>query len=274
MTFVWVLAALVAIFLIRVGLRVARRVRVLKVNEAQLAAYRKGDYRAQLQIVEGFRLKGSEPANYLFFRGAGCFELGRLTEAEQCLRLSMAKETNPIFKVLCRDQLGRVFLEQERWDEATACFQEAIAESPKRGGCHRSMAELLLRLGGQDAAALDSARTAEALDRAEPVHPAPGGQEVYNSNLSESLAVLAWALARNQAESSRVNSALSEAFAMSNELAKAIVAELHFFAGNAHAALGNPDESVRHFQTATETDPDGNYGRLARSAARLHTPAN
>jgi tetratricopeptide (TPR) repeat protein len=176
--------------------------------------------------------------------------------------------------VLCRDQLGRVFLEQERWDEATACFQEVIAESPKRGGGHRSMAELLLRLGGQDAVALDSARAAEALDRAEPVHPAPGGQEVHNSNLSESLAVLAWALARNRAESSLVESALSEAFAMSNGLAKAIVAELHFFAGHAYAAREDTDESLRHFQSATETDPDGNYGRLARSAARLHTAAN
>jgi tetratricopeptide (TPR) repeat protein len=265
--FVSLLAAAVVGLLLKLGWHVARQLRIIK---GQLAAYRKGDYRAQLQIVEGLRANGSEPANYLFFRGVACFELGRLDEAERALRLSLSKETRVEFKVLCRDQLGRVLMEQERWDEATACFRECIAESPKRGASYRSIAEALLRLGDQDASALEAARTAVAFDRAQPVARGEGGQEVHSTNLSESLAFLAWALAKNQCDPAEMESALSEAFALYKGLAKPILAELHFCAGHAYAARGNAVESLRQFQRATEIDPDGNYGRLSRSAARLH----
>lgn len=262
MAFLWLP---VILFLAFCALAVRRVVRKLGILRAQLAAYRRGDYQAQLQIVEGFRIYGSKPPYYLFLRGVACFELGRLEEAEHAIRRSLEKETNPALKTICRDQLGLVLMERGNWDEAAACFRECIAESPSRGGAHRAMAELLLRRGVQDAAALDAARTAVAADRAQKVGAGKLGKQDHNYNLSESLGFLAWALAKNSGHPAEVESTLHEAFALCGETAKPILARLHFCAGHAYAVLGNAAESASHFQCATGIDPIGNYGRLSRS---------
>lgn len=182
-------------------------------------------------------------------------------------------ETRPVRKTICRDQLGLVLLEQGRWDEAAACFRECIAESPGRGGGHRGMAEVLLRQGETNAAALDAARSAVRADRAAEVAPGNLGKETHNYNLSESLAFFAWALARNSPDSGEVEGALHEAFALCGETTKPILARLHFCAGHAYAALGNAAESARHFHLATAVDPIGNYGRRARAAAASARPS-
>jgi tetratricopeptide (TPR) repeat protein len=247
----------------------ARKLRLLR---AQLAAYRRGDYQAQLKIIEGFRIKGSESPYYFFVHGVACFELGRLEEAEQAIRRSASMETNPVLRVLCRDELGRVLMEQGRWDEAEACFRDCIVESPNRGGGHRSMAELLLRRGERNQAALDAARLAVVAYRGEKVPLGDLGKENHDLNLSESLAFLAWALAENQADPGEVEGALNEAFALCGESTRPVVAELHFCAGQAYTALGNMADSSRHFQCAIDIDPIGNYGRLSRLAEPALNP--
>jgi tetratricopeptide (TPR) repeat protein len=267
MTLVWLFLILLVAFCLLVVGDVVRSGGVLRAN---LAAYRRGDYHGQLTIIEGFRTRQFEPARYLFFRGVACYQLGLLEEAERVLGRSLSLETKPVLKTICRDQLGLVLLEQGRWDEAAACFRECIAEEPTRGGGHRGMAEVLLRQGGMDAAALEAARLAVGADRAQNVAL---GKEAHNLNLSESLAFLAWALARNSADSGEVESALNEAFALCGETTKPILARLHFCAGHAYAALGNAAESVRHFQLATGIDPIGNYGRRARAAVAAVSPS-
>ncbi|HEY1220756.1 MAG TPA: hypothetical protein VGF03_17575 [Bryobacteraceae bacterium] len=269
-TFVWLCRIVFLAFLLFVGWRVVRKLRVLR---AQLAAYRRGDYREQLKIVEGFRTKKSEPPHYLFFHGSACFQLGRLEEAERALRRSLSMETNAALRTLCRDELGLLLMEQGRWDEAAACFRTCMVEAPNRGGGHRAMAELLLRHGEQYAAALHEARAAVAADRSKKAGHGKLAKEDYAYNLSESLAFLAWALARNSADPDEVKSALNEAFALCGETAKPILARLHFCAGNACAVLGNTAESSRHFERATEVDPHGNYGRLARAAVAAVNPS-
>jgi tetratricopeptide (TPR) repeat protein len=255
-------------------LAIRRGIQKLRIIQAQLAAYRRADYRAQLAIVEGLKVNGSESANYLFFHGAACYQLGRLQEAERAVRHSLAMETNPKLKTICRDELGRVLMARERWDEAEACFRVCIAEAPHRGGGHRAMAELLLRRGEQQRAALEAARSAVAADRAEVARRGELGEEANAINLSESLAFLAWALAENGASRSEIQGALDEAFALCGESTKPVLAELHFCAGQVYAAIGNAEESIRHFERATEVDPDGNYGRLSRSARAIVTPRN
>jgi tetratricopeptide (TPR) repeat protein len=235
------------------------------VLQDQLAAYQRGDYQAQLKIIEGFRIGGSEPAHYLFFRGGACFQLGRLGEAEQVIRRSMSMETSPVLSVLCQDQLGHILMEQGRWDEASACFQECILESPKRGGGHRAIAEGLLRHSERNEAALGAARLGVAADRAKTARGRLGKLD-RAASLSESLAFLAWALAKNRANAAEVESALKEAFALCGETTKPVLAELHFCAGHAYADLGNKNESIRHFKCANEIDPIGNYGRLSELA--------
>lgn len=238
----------------------------LKILKAQIAAYSRGDYQAQANIVQGFRVKGSEPNDYLFLHGTACFELGRLEQAEREIRRSLEKETNAQLQITCRDQLGRVYMEQSRWEEASECFRQCIAQNPKRGGSHRSMAEWLLRRGEQPEAALQAARRAVDADRAEKTRRGWLGKEVHNSNLAESLAILAWALARNHGDPAEVDRAVKEAFALA-DATKPILTELHYAAGQAYAALGNAGESSRHFQRGVEIDPVGNYGRLCQGMA-------
>ncbi len=244
---------------------VRRRRRFLRLLREQLAAHRSGDYEAQLKIIEGFRVNGSEPANYLFFKGSALRELGRLEEAKEALRCSLALETNPALRVLCRSQIGRALMEQERWEDAAACFRDCVAQSPKRGGGQRALAELLLRRGREPHAALDAARVAVALDRAQEVHRRWLSQELHDYNLAESLAVFAWALAANHGAPADVQSSLAEAFALCGETNHPTLAGLHFFAAHACALLGDPAAATRHFQAAVETDPHGNYGRLSQA---------
>jgi tetratricopeptide (TPR) repeat protein len=269
MTLAWLPLILVVVLCVIVGRRIVRFRGVL---QAQLAAYRRGDYEGQLKIIDGFRTNGSEPEHYLFFRGTACYELGRLEEAEHLLRRSLSMAKDPARGTICRDQLGLVLMEQARYDEAAACFRACIEESPKRGGGHRGMAETLLRQGAQDAAALDAARLAVEADRAEKVLGGKLGGEVHALNLSESLAVLAWAVAKNQADPAEVEGALTEAFALCAETTKPIRARLHFFASQAYSTLGNTAESTRHIQFAAEIDPLGNYGRLGQAAAATAIP--
>ena len=262
MNTLWLPLVLLVAFWLLVGRGIARKLSILN---AQLAAYRRGDYEAQLKIVEGFRGRGSEPPYYLFLHGAACFQLGRLREAEQSIRRSAAIETNPALRALCWDELGKVLMEQGRWDEAASRFRECIKEAPNRGGGHRAVAEMLLRQGEQNEAALDAARRAVAADRAKKVERGKLAREEYALSLSESLAFLAWALAKNQADPSEVESALNEAFKLCGETTNPILAELHFCAGQAYAAMGNTAESSRHFKCAVDIDPIGNYGRLSQS---------
>src|SRR5580698_11333609 len=113
-------------------------------------------------------------------------------------------------------------MEQGRWNDAAACFHQCISEFPNRGGSRRSMAGLLLRRGQQQSAALEAARQAEAADRADKAGPGKLGKEDHDVNLSESLAVLAWALAKNGGSSGEVESALKEAFDICPETTKPI----------------------------------------------------
>ena len=257
------------VFLMIISVTVAMfsfgKARIQRVLQEQLAAYRRADYQGQLRIIEGLRVKGSEPTYYLFFRGTAFFELGRLPEAEKLLRRSLSAETEPAQKILCMDQIGRVLMEQERWDDAAACFQQCIAGAPQRGGCHRAMAELLLRREKQPEAALEAARAALAAERAQRPSRDPLGKETHRNNLSESLAVYAWALATNHGDPAEAEAALKEALALCPETTKPIATEIHFCAGHAYALLGNAAESQGQFKRATEIDPAGNYGRLCQA---------
>jgi hypothetical protein len=58
---------------------------------------------------------------------------------------------------------------------------------------------------------------------------------------------------------------LTEAFALCGTKTKPILAQLHYHAGRTHSALKNAEKSRAHFRQATEIDPQGIFGRLARA---------
>jgi tetratricopeptide (TPR) repeat protein len=241
-------------------------IRQNRIIRRQLDAYRRGEYEDQLRIIEGFRVNGSEPAEYLFFRGSTLLELGQLEEAEKCLRRSLAFDQPAIFKALTEDELGLVLLEQERYDDAISAFENALVNAPGRGGPHRGVASALLRQDRQAGDALRRARTAVELDEA----ARKSAREDLDLNLAESLAIFAWATAIYGGDELRVDELLARAFTLCPPTTRPIRAEIHYHAARAYSALGKLGERETELDRAAEVDPKGNFGRLA-AAERLKT---
>lgn len=241
---------------------ISRQKRILK---TQLEAYRRGDYRGQMKAVEGYRRKGPELAHYFFYRGSALAQLGQFDEAEDALRRSLAIKTDPRLTSICRSELGSLFLEAGKWDQAQECFRESIAETPDRSSPHRGIAELFLRRGMRPGDALTEAQTALALDRPQARSKGELAKLNYNTNLAESLALVAWAVAANEGAEAQVDKLVNEAVAVCDPNTKPVLAEIHYFSAMAWTALAKPAEAAIHFRQAADLDPEGTYGRLAVS---------
>ena len=77
--------------------------------------------------------------------------------------------------------------------------------------------------------------------------------------------MLAWAVAASSGNVREVESLLEEAFLLCGDDTKPILAQLHYHAGRAYAALNMPEKSRDHLRQATEADPQGIFGRLSRA---------
>jgi tetratricopeptide (TPR) repeat protein len=230
------------------------------VAAAQLAAWRRGDYEAQVRAVEP--LRGWKTEAHLFFHAGASFELSGLHGAEECLRQCLRMTKAPRARAIRESHLGHVLLEQRRYAEAIACFERSIAGWPQRGGGHRGIAQTLLRQGVQPDEALRQARQAAELDEANTAL----GTESRDLNTAESLATLAWAEAVNGGDVPKVEHWLEKAYALCPETIVPVRAQIHYHAGRAYSALGKTKASVWEFERAAKLDPHGNYGRLAKSA--------
>jgi tetratricopeptide (TPR) repeat protein len=227
-------------------------------------AYRRGEYEEGLRLAETLKKGRTETAAYCFHSGKLLYELGRLDEAEGTLRAGLARENASRPKALAREALGRVLLELERYEEATESFEACVLDFPQRGAGHRGVAEVWLRQGIQSDDALTRARQAAELDRA-----ASGlKKEIYNFNLGEASAALAWAVAVQSRDGAEVDKLVARAMLLCREESKPLAAQVNYHAGMAYAALGNTSQSAHYFRAAAEVDPSGNFGRRA-TAARL-----
>ena len=242
---------------------IVHAIRTTKAINAVMAAYRGGDYRTALQRAESLKDGSSNTAEYCFFRGSMLHHLGKLDDAESNLREGLALETDPRQRALVYNVIASVLMDQERFPESIAFFENAGRAWPDRGANHRGIAEVWLRQGREFSEALDHARQAVEIDR-----HAPGmKKEALDSRLGEDLAVLAWAVAANSGEAREVESLLAEAFQLCGTKSKPILAQFHYHAGRAYEALKLLEKSREHFRQAIEIDPQGNFGRLARAMA-------
>ena len=188
-------------------------------------------------------------------------QLGRLTEAEASLREALPLHNDPRQRALVLNSLASVLMDQERFTEAIAFYENASRVWRDRGASLRGIAEVWLRQGREFSEALEQSRQAVEIDRS-----ATGmSKEALDYRLGEDLAVLAWALAANSAETASVDSALAEGFRLCGVRSKSILAQLHYHAGRAYHALQLSDRSREHFDRAAEIDPQGRFGRMARS---------
>lgn len=239
--------------------------RWLRFAELLHMPYRRGDYEAALQEAGIIKNVLNE---YSYFRGRALLELGRLEEAEECLKTCSSYDLDR--QAFFKETYGRVLMEQQRYDEAIAAFQEGITAWRQPGCCHRGIAEVLLRQGRRTDEALAEARLAVELDEAREA-AAPNAQDLHppqvrDWELGRSLSLLAWAVALYSKDAAEVEYLLAKAFTTCSYLTKPVSAQAHYHAGRAYAALGKIEKSASHFEQAANLDPNGNYGRLAASA--------
>jgi len=152
-------------------------------------------------------------------------------------------------------------MDQERFAEAVEFYQLAHRAWSDRGASLRGIAEVWLRQGRELPEALKQAQQAVAIDKRATGLP----KEALEHRLGEDLAVLAWALAANSAGVGTVEFLVAEALRLCSSGAKAILAQVHYHAGQVYLALQNAEKSQEHFRQAAEIDPQGIFGAMARS---------
>lgn len=265
-----VIVLLVANYLIRRGkgkTALTNALRKMRAVEAVTAAYRKGDFATALEKAESLKDGSSKTAEYCFFHGTMLHHLGKLVEAEASLREGLPMEENPRQRALVFNTLASVLMDQERFPEAIAFYENAGRAWPDRGASLRGIAEVWLHQGREFPEALEQARQAVEIDR-----KATGmKKEALDSRLGEDLGVLAWALAANGKPVREVESTLMEAFHLCGSGTKPVLAELHYHAGRAYSELHEWEKSREHFRQAAEIDLQGQIGRKARSTISLPT---
>jgi len=251
--------------------QIARGMRTISAINAIMAAYSEGDYETGLQKTGALKDTYNplnKSAEYCFFRGTMLHHLGRLDEAEASLREGLPLEEDPRQRALVYNTLATVLMDQCRYPEAIAFFENAGRAWPNRGANHRGIAEVWLRQGRELPEALDHARQAVEIDRA-----ASGmKKEALDTRLGEDLATLAWAVAANSTvianpgATTEVESLLAESFRLCGTKTKPIVAQIHYQGGKAYEALKMSEKAREHFRQAAAVDPNGIHGRLAKGA--------
>jgi tetratricopeptide (TPR) repeat protein len=263
--YLWLAIAILVLLLAgsrrnKAALRKAKR--RLKDVQAAMSVYRAGDYAAGLQATERLKDGTTATGEYCMFRGYMLHQLGRLSEAEASFRQALPLRSDPRRRALSLNSLATVLMDQERFTEAIAFYENASQVWPDRGASLRGIAEVWLRQGREPAEALGCARQAVAIDR----NAIGMSKEVLSHRLGEDLAVLAWALAVHSKSSIEVEGALAEAFQLcGNNNNVSMSAEIHYHAGRAYFSLAKIDKSKEHFRQAAQIDPNGRFGRLVAS---------
>src|SRR5438874_2364727 len=104
---------------------ISRGMRTIAGINAVMAAYREGNYEAGLQKAEGLKDPFSKTAEYCFFHGTILHHLGRLQEAEASLREGLPLEDEPNRRALVYNTLANVLMDQKRYPEAMAFYENA-----------------------------------------------------------------------------------------------------------------------------------------------------
>jgi tetratricopeptide (TPR) repeat protein len=260
--------------------RYLRRQRRQAALAAFLVPYRKGDFKAALQALEGMR---NDARAYASFRGGILMHLGELNEAESLLQKGIQLSEQQEFALkggsirggidvlekqirltaISRAMLGELYLERGRYGEAIRCFEASLRDWPGRGSSHRAIAEAWLRRGDDPAEALKWAQLAVEEDRSAKDYT----QEVRDTNLGEDLGTLAWAVAVASHDAPQVDRLVAEAESKVGTRLVTSSAQVQYFAGRAYETLGDTKRSTQHFKEASRIDQQGLWGRAARAAA-------
>jgi tetratricopeptide (TPR) repeat protein len=234
-----------------------------KAMNAVMAAYRNGDYITALQRTERLKNGQEKTGEYCFMRGGMLHHLGQLDESEAFLREAIPLHDDPRQKALVYNALASVLMDQKRFPEAVAFYENAGRAWPDRGSSLCGIAETWLRQGREFPEALQCARQAIEIDQRATGMP----KEALDKRLGEDFVVLAWAIAANSGDAQEVESLLAKAFPLCGTKTKPVLAQIHYHAGKAYETLKMPEKARDHFRKAKEVDPKGTFGRLASEVA-------
>lgn len=225
---------------------------------------KKGRYGKALEILDG-PLGWPSTCLWRLQRADALFFCGRARDAEPILRELVETQRNAGERTLAFEQLGRVLMAQNRYDDAKRAFEAAAKLMPARSAAYSGLAELRLLQGVEAAPALGDA------ERALQLH---GDSLVQKKVAQERLATIrgnqAWALALlgRSAESQQA----IEAGAHEIDLQYTPeVAGFYWRAGMARLALDHATAAAGHFRRAAELDPQGYYGKLATQHLTQHS---
>ena len=224
-------------------------------------AYQRGDYVKAFELAEDYKSHGKKTAHFCYYRGSTAFQLGRFEESEQYLREALEFEQDPQLKALVHEQLGLTLHAQGRFEEAIAANEAAIALWPERGCGHRGIAAAMLCSGTNPGVALTRAKQAVEVDRS----TEQLSQEAYKTNISESLAILAWAVGSTDGSEWDIDKITAESLGLWGKNTTPALAQIHCHVAQGYMAVGKELKAMQHFEQAATLDPNGYYGRLAKA---------
>ena len=198
-------------------------------------------------------------------KAAALFYWGRCEESERILREFVDPSRAGADRLRGSENLGFVLLALGRYPEAKRSFEAAAALWPTSSAAYSGLAELRLRQGLVPTQALADA------ERALKNHRTDVSERFSSNGMARIRGDQAWALALlgHAAESQRI---IELAAREIDPKHRPELAGFHWRAGMAMLAIENPSSAAGHFHRASELDPQGYYGGLARQQLRQQRP--
>ncbi len=220
-------------------------------------------YGRALKLIDG--PLGWSSTDVVRLQKAGAlFYWGRAQEAEVILRELVQQTRSRADRLVAHERLGLVLLALGRYPEAKQSFEVAAALRPTRSVAFSGLSELRLRQGLLPGQALAYAE--QALKK----HRSELSERFISGGLAGIRGNQAWALALlgHAAESEQ---AIELGSREVDPKHKPELAGFHWRAGMAMLAIERPSSAADHFRLASELDPDGYYGGLAKLQLREHS---
>jgi tetratricopeptide (TPR) repeat protein len=217
-------------------------------------------YARALKMIDGV-LGWSSVSLIKLQKAAALFYWGRCEEAELILHEFVDPSRAASDRLRGSENLGLVLLALGRYPEAKRSFEAAAALRPTSSAAYSGLAELRLRQGLVPTQALADA------ERALKNHRTDMSERFSSEAVARIRGNQAWALALlgHAAESQRTIDLAAREIDPKHRPERA---GFHWRAGMAMLAIDSPSSATDHFHRASELDPEGYYGGLARQQLR------
>jgi tetratricopeptide (TPR) repeat protein len=215
-------------------------------------ALRRADYDRALLLMHKMKALAKHE-----FHGTILALAGRPTEAEAIIGKLASEVCAPMGRARRLIILAEVLMDQGHWAQAKEILEEATRTNIGLGSPLATLADWYLLQGIEPQKALDLLEQANTALGSVALKPS-----VRNAILALRFATKALALAR-LGQHHEAESVILEAFRMADAKNVPGVALLHWYAGMAFAAMGQPSKASDHFQEAAAIDAQGKYGKLA-----------